>query len=254
MLTTGFILAAIIPAVLTAVLVALLDKSRATTLSAETDSDSLTFIGGVISALFTVVLAFYVVFSWQTRDDVSHDSSAEANALIDSFWQANQAPEPARTELSGLIRAYPTQVANREWHLMESGTPSPEVTATLAAIRERFAALPATQDAIGDARGQGLLDVQIIGDNRRARLDDATGEYSFNLILLTATIIGGAMVLGYPLIMGLRRTAVNITSMALLGASVGATIYLSQQLIHPLRGPFAVTPDAFQSALQEISR
>lgn len=250
----GALLAALIMAALAAVLVMVLDGPRSSTLTKDSESSSLSFIGGILSALFTVVLAFYVVFSWQTRDNVETDSSLEANALIDSFWQADQAPEPVRTELTGLIRAYANQVAGSEWQLMENGMHSAEVSETLAAIRARFTALPVTQDAVGDARRQGLADVQVIENSRRARLGDATGEYGFNLVLLTATIIGAALVIAFPLILGLRRRAVNITMMVLLGATIGATLYLSQQMIHPMRGPFAVTPDALRSALVEMRR
>jgi hypothetical protein len=68
------------------VLVAILRGRRKAVSSGEFDSDSVSFAGGVISALFTVVLAFYVVFAWQLGADI--DSSTTAPAALSSFFRA----------------------------------------------------------------------------------------------------------------------------------------------------------------------
>lgn len=59
--------------------------------------------------------------------------------------------------------------------------------------------------------------------------------------------------IAFPLLAGLRATPVNVAVMALLTITVGATVFLSLQLTHPLHGLFGTDPDAFLEALSEMA-
>jgi hypothetical protein len=217
------------------------------------DSDSLSFAGGVLGAVFTVVLAFYVVFAWQVGADIKASSDAEANALIDAYDLVDVAPAPVRDTVRGLLREYADLVANREWlSLRERGAPEPRLTRIVVEARAALTSLPPADTVLQFAREQGLQAVRVVDDSHRARVDSVTDTHVFNNVLLTGTILGGALVIGFPLLAGISARPVNVAVMALLAAVVTALVLFALLLAHPLDGPLGVEPDSFRTALSHM--
>ncbi len=204
---------------------------------------------GPSSWLFTVVLAFYVVFAWQRGADIDNSATAESQAVVDAHWQAEALPEPHRTSIQGLLRDYASSVADEEWPSLVNGQASSGPAGLVQQIRAEFAALPESGSAVDFARGQGLRDVRQIDESRRARVDVATGDDTFTRVLL----VGAALMIAYPLLVGFSTRPANIVVLGILTAVVGATVFISVQLSRPLDGPFGVGPDALRGALQEIA-
>jgi hypothetical protein len=242
----------VITPTLLAVLVAILRGRRSAVSSGDFDSDSVSFAGGVISALFTVVLAFYIVFAWQLGADIENSTEAEAQAVIDAHWQAEVLPEPHRTSIQGLLRDYVSSVTDEEWPSLVNGETDPRPAELIQRIRAEFSALPASGSAVDLAREQGLRDVRQIDENHRERVDLATGGDTFTDVLLAGTLIGAALMIAFPLLVGVSTRPANIAVVGILTAVIGATVFISVQLARPLDGPFGVGPDALLSALQEI--
>jgi hypothetical protein len=221
--------------------------------SGEFDGDSMSFIGGVLNALFTVVLAFYVVFAWQNGDDISSQSSAEADALVDTYWQTKVEPPRDATVIANLARAYTTNVVHREWRALDHGRTDPRTMATLAELRNAVLALPTDNQAMNTAREMSLQDLSTITTNHRERVAEATNNDDFTWILLLGTILGAVAMLVFPLLMGLSARPGNVTGMAVLGITLAVMVFVSVELLHPLHGYFAVDPSAYTDALDEMS-
>jgi hypothetical protein len=234
------------------VLIAILRGRRRAVSSGDFDSDSVSFAGGVISALFTVVLAFYVVFAWQLGADIDSSATSEGQAVVDAHWQAEALPEPHRTSIQGLLRDYASSVADEEWPSLVNGQTHARPAELVQQIRAEFAAVPESGGAVDFAREQGLRDVRQIDESHRARVDLATGDDMFTRVLLAGTLVGAALMIAFPLLVGFSTRPVNIVILGILTAVVGATVFISVQLSRPLDGPFGVGPDALRSALQEI--
>jgi hypothetical protein len=222
--------------------------------SGDTDADSLSFAGGVISALFTVVLAFYIVFAWQLGADIESASGAEAEALIDAHWQAEVLPAPPRAELQSLLRDYAVAVVDDEWELLSAGETDEQASEIIRELRTGFAAVPVDGGgvAVEVAREQALRDVRQIDESHRARVDLATSSDVFNNVLLAGTVVGAALMIAFPLMVGLSARPVNVAVMTILTLVVSGIVYIAIQLTHPLAGPFGVEPDAFLEALHEM--
>ncbi|WP_395474691.1 hypothetical protein [Saccharopolyspora spinosa] len=230
-----------------------LNARRKTAASGEADSDSQSFAGGVLNALFTVVLAFYIVFAWQNGDDISKASDKEANALIDTHWQVSTAPEPHATTIQSLAAQYAARVADHEWSALDRGETDPETDRLLNSLRAEVLALPADTETLKTAREQSMQNVRQIDEGHRQRVDVATDDQNFNIMLLMASILGGVLMIAYPLIIGLSMRLTNVVTMVLLTLTIGFTIFISIELLHPLHGPFGVAPDAFKAALDAFA-
>lgn len=225
-----------------------LNARRKAAASGEADSDSQSFVGGVLAALFTVVLAFYIVFAWQNGDDIEKASQQETNALIDVYWQASIAPQPHAAAIQSTIAEYTTRVADHEWLAHDSGAADPEAEHLLADLRTQVLALPVDSEALKTSREQSLQDIRQITENRQQRVTIATDDQSFNVVLLVASVLGAALMIAFPLLIGLSMRPANVAVMALLTATLGFTVYMSFALLHPFSGPFGVDPDSFNAA------
>lgn len=218
----------------------------------DSDSDSVSFVGGVIGALFTVVLAFYIVFAWQLGADISNNAGSESDALIDAYRQAQYMPEPERTMVQDQLRGYATRVATTEWGMLAHGKIDERPGEIIRTVREAFAGMPVTDSVAQSTRDSGLLDLRQMDESHRARIDLATGNDPFNSVLLGGTIIGAVLMLLFPLLVGMSARPANLVVLAILTFMIGATVFLSIQLTHPLDGMFGVGPDAFNAALDEM--
>lgn len=216
------------------------------------DSDSVSFIGGIIGALFTVVLAFYIVFAWQLGADISNNSSTESDALIDAYRQAQYMPEPDRGTVQDQLRAYATRVATTEWGLLAQGKVDERPGEIIRTVRENFAGMAVTDTVAQSTRENGLTDMRQVDQSHRARVGLASGTDPFNSVLLAGTIIGAVLMLLYPLIVGMSARPANLVVLGILTVMIGATVFLSIQLTHPLDGMFGVGPDAFNEALDQM--
>jgi hypothetical protein len=221
--------------------------------SGEADSDSMGFIGGVLNALFTVVLAFYIVFAWQQGDNVSSQATAEANALTDTYWEVGVAPQPEQDRIRDLVKQYANEVADHEWAALDQGRTDPTVQSILNELRSAVSALPTDTDPVKNARDESLQDIEQIDINHGDRVDAATDGSTFTTFLLVGTIIGALAMLAFPLLIGLSARPSNLVGIVILTVVLAAIVFISVQLQHPLHGTFGVSPDSFHDVLAEIA-
>ena len=248
----AFIFLVVVPA-LVAAGGAYLFGRRAAVADGERDGDSVSYVGGIVSAMFTVVLAFFVVFAWQAGADVESSSGAESDALLDLFWQVQALPAPQRAGLQDLVAQYTRQVADTEWPLLAGGESDTKAATLLDQLRTTVGALPVDGGIAQSVREQGMADLRQVGDARRARIDAATSDDSFNTILLVGTLAGGALTIAFPLLAGISARPANIVIMGVLGLVVGVTMFVAVALAAPVGGLFGAEPGAFLGALTEMS-
>lgn len=241
----------LVPTILIVVVAVVLGRRKAVA-SGDSDSDSVSFAGGILAAMFTVVLAFYIVFAWQLGSDISSTSDTEADAVIDAYWQADLAAGPNRETMQGLLRDYADTVAQREWTALSQRREDGRPAEIIRMLRTEFTTMPAPDDVAQVARAQGLRDVRQLDESHRSRVGLALGGNAFNSVLLVGTVVGALLVVAFPLVAGLSAKPVNMAVMALMALTVGAAVFLSLQMANPLAGPFGAGPGAFEAALEQM--
>jgi hypothetical protein len=220
----------------------------------EYNSDALGFVGGVFNALFIVVLAFYTVITWTEADATEQHTAAEAASLIEIYWQVATVPEPQRDQVRALVREYTNEVADREWPLMDQQKSSLKADDLLVALRAEITLIPAESEQVAAARESALDNVRTAADERRARIEQATGDSSLLKLLLLGTIVGGIAMVAFPLLVGFSADLRHIISLVALAGVLAFTVYFAVELDQPFRGLIRVEPDSFRSALAEYGR
>lgn len=218
--------------------------------SGDKDAESLAFVGGVFNALFIVVLAFYTVITWQEADVAEQHAATEAANLVEVYWQVATPAGDESEHLRALVREYTTRVAHDEWTALAAGGSDPKAAELLVALRQETAKLPSDSDA----REQALQAVRTIADERRARVEQASGNSDLLRVLLIGTIVGAVGMIAFPLLLGLSSGLRQIACVVVLAGVLAGIVFVSLELDYPYQGLIKVGPDAFQSALAEFQR
>nr|WP_042196835.1 DUF4239 domain-containing protein [Kibdelosporangium sp. MJ126-NF4]CEL22585.1 hypothetical protein [Kibdelosporangium sp. MJ126-NF4]CTQ89727.1 hypothetical protein [Kibdelosporangium sp. MJ126-NF4] len=218
------------------------------------NAEAFGFVGGVLNALFIVVLAFYTVITWTEADATEQHAEVEAASLIEVYWQVATAPAEPKNQIRALVREYTTEVVDREWPLLDEKKSDPKADDLLVALRAEIAQLPAESDRDLATRDQALQNVRTVADERRARIDQATGDSSLLKLLLWGTIIGGFAMVAFPLLMGFSNELRHIVSIVVLAGTLAFTVYFAVELDEPFHGLIKVEPGSFSTALEEYAR
>lgn len=218
------------------------------------NSDALGFVGGVFNALFIVVLAFYTVITWTEAESTAGRIDTEAAGLTEIYWQVAEVPDPERGHIRALIREYTARVADNEWPAMANGETDRKADDLLITLRAELASMPVATDDLKATRDQAIQTVRAVSDDRRARIDVATGSSLLLKLLLLGTVIGAATMIGYPLLIGFSADLRHIAGLVVLAGTLALVVYFSIELDQPFSGLLKLEPDPFRTALTEYSR
>lgn len=120
-------------------------------------------------------------------------------------------------------------------------------------MRGAVLSVPANDPGVKSTREQGLQNIRRIDEAHRDRVDVATDDQNFNLVLLAGSALGAVLMIVFPLVVGLSMRPANVICMLLLTCVLGLTISLAVELLYPLHGPFSVDPEALQDVRGEFA-
>lgn len=239
--------------VVTAAALLLFGRSRAHEQADDRDADSRGFLGAVISGLFIVALAFYMVIVWESSGTAEGNASREAAAVADVYWQTAAMPQPQRDHIRSLLTEYPKLVAYREWPKLQVGESDGKTTETLHALHAEILGLPSTPEEVKSARERSLERMREITDLRRDRLDSASGLDNTGNIMLVGTIVGAVAMVIYPILIGFTARKRHFLQMSLASAVLATVCVLCVGMTQPFDGWFRVQPEAFTSLMEELA-
>ncbi|WP_329792760.1 hypothetical protein V1227_12985 [Lentzea sp. DG1S-22] len=239
--------------VVTAAALLLFGRSRTHEQADDRDGDSRGFLGAVISGLFIVALAFYMVIVWEAGGTAEGNASREAAAVADVYWQTAAMPQPQRDHIRSLLTEYPKLVAYREWPKLQVGESDGKTTETLHALHAEILGLPSTPEEVKSARERSLERMREITDLRRDRLDSARGLDNTGSIMLVGTIVGAVAMVIYPILIGFTARKRHFLQMGLASAVLAIVCVLCVGMTQPFDGWFRVQPEAFTSLMEELA-
>lgn len=239
--------------VVTAVACILFGRSRAHEQSDDRDADSRGFLGAVISGLFIVALAFYVVIVWEDNGAAEDNAAREAAAVADAYWQTAVMPQPQRDHIRSLLTEYPKLVADKEWARLAVGEPDERTTSTLNSLHSEILSLPASPDQVKSARERSLERLREITDLRRDRLDQAGGLDNTGKLMLIGTITGAVGMILFPLLIGFTSRVRHVLQLSLTAAVLAFVCVMCVGMTQPFTGMLRVEPEAFTSVTEELA-
>lgn len=208
--------------------------------------------GAMIKSLFLMAFAIGLIVPWTTNDSARQNTYAEAQAIIEAYWQANRLPATEAATVHNDLRNYTSFVIDDEWPVMAGGELSQQGWTMLDGMRGSLMSLDYSDKFSADADTAVLNQVSDIYAARRQRAVDVDASLPDAVIVFA--VITGVLVIIYPFLVGVRPRGKAIAPILLTAALIGAGLFLIIDNNHTFSGGIAVKPEAFQSALLEMQR
>lgn len=216
------------------------------------DGLSGTHAGAMIKSLFLMAFAIGLIVPWTTNDTARQNTYAEAQAMVEAYWNANRLPATEAVAVHNGLRNYTNFVIHDEWPVMASGELSQQGWTMLDNLRGNLMSLNYAEKRYTDADTAVLTHISDVYAARRQRAVDAAATLPQAVIIFA--VITGLLVILYPLLAGVRPHGKALIPIVLTAALIGAGMFLVIDNNHTFSGGIEVQPEAYQSALTEMQR
>jgi hypothetical protein len=199
-------------------------------------------------AIYGIFLAFVVVLAWQQLGHAQQVLAEEAATLRALYRTATGFTEPHRGRVQEAIRAYTRSIIDDEWPTMARGQESPRSQERFEMLWQSLLDFEPNTERETTAYGQAHALLPELSKQRaiRMRASEAAIPAVFWLVLLG----GGAIVITFPLLFGIRNLRVQMLMVGMLAAMICAALFLAVVLDRPFTGDVRAEPTAFEEALR----
>jgi hypothetical protein len=214
----------------------------------EGHNEVLGFLFSAVAVLYAVLVAFIVFAVWEQFSNAEDVVNREAATLASLYFDAGLFPSPASGESRAYIRAYTESVMDEEFPAMRTGRASDDTRARLNDIYSVYGALKPQDQWHALTASDSFRRLNDVATLRRQRLQASNNALPdvFWLVLFGGALLTLAM--STPLFMD--HTPLHLVGAGLLGATLGAALFLILVLDRPFTGDVAIHPDAFEQTLQ----
>jgi hypothetical protein len=213
----------------------------------ETVGDFLQYFG----VIYGLLLGLLAVATYQNLSDVEKAVGSEASSLAALYRDVSAYPEPARSELKGLLRDYTRYVIDEAWPLQKKGAVPPGGVKKVAAILDRLASFePETkaQEALHDT---ALRQFNMFFEHRRTRLYSVTAGIP---AVLWYTVAVGALLNMILMWLFDLRLGLHLLLGGILSFFLATMISLIVLMDHPFRGEVSISPQAFELVYDQLMK
>jgi hypothetical protein len=212
----------------------------------EFNGQAQSLIGAVLLSSFILLTGFQVAGSWSTLSSARSRTYDESRALADTYWAAGGLASADRTKVRDLLRQYTGAVLTVEFPDLAHGRTNPAAWQSLDRTRAAIDTSAANTPARQAARSSAQDSLAAVYQTRTDRAAQATERMPH--ITWYAMLVGGALLIAFPALLGVAMTLRQLTALCCVGAAVAFAICLAAQLDRPFQHPLGVQATAFTLA------
>jgi Protein of unknown function (DUF4239) len=205
---------------------------------------------GALYVTFGVIVGFsaYLVLNkYTTSQTTVVNEASDVRAL---YYLAGQFPESQRAQIQQLLTSYARAVVDEEWPLMGEGRPTPRAATLDQQITESIYGFQPSTSAEQTLYSQALLRVYDLNQNRSIRLLYASKGLPPRLWFVLGVL--AVIILLFTYFVGMESAWLHILAVAVLTLGFGFTMFTIFALDQPFGGDVRVTPEAFETVLNEM--
>ncbi len=219
------------------------------------EDDPNTPVGLLLNAFtlyYAVLLALLTIAVFDNYNKAEDAVGKETTALVALYRDLRGYPEPARSQLIGLLKQYLDEETGTGWSSQRWGEPASAAVKLVDQINRQITALRPDGGGSDDALHASTLErFNRWVEARRARIQ--AGETSIPPILWYVVLIGAVLNVFVLWLFDLGRLTQLIVSGVLI-SFIGLVIYMVAALDRPFRGPNGIGPDYLLSVLEQIKK
>jgi hypothetical protein len=208
----------------------------------------------IVGGLHAVLVAFVLISQFDLVSHAQDSSYLEADSLVAATWAADSLPEPTKTRMREMSRAYTVTVAEQEWPKMREGETPPDTGWTqLDKMRQLIAQTDVTDnDWQADRKSEAADQLWQVYQARQARLT-AASDGDVEGVVWFALIFGTLISVLLVNLFGGTQLRAHIIIVSILAGTITLLLFAIYQLQNPFGGGAHVDPDAFTAALVRLA-
>jgi hypothetical protein len=211
--------------------------------------------GAIYAALyvmFGISLGFSLFLAWQQYEAAKLTVQAEATAVERIYWQAENFPDPQRSNVQELAVSYAQGEVQEEWPLMGKGQISPHAeqrARQLArAVRELSPKTQVQTALYADALGR----LDVMSENRDLRTIEV--REGIPSVVWVVMVSGAVITVGFTFLFAMSSFKLHALATGALTVVVVLLLFTVGVLDHAYGGDVRVGPGAFELALKQMKQ
>jgi hypothetical protein len=209
------------------------------------------FIIAIIGVVYAVLLAFIAVAAWANFDSANRVVQQEANLVDNLYRDAIAIPEPTRTEMRDDIKQYLNVVIEKEWPAQREHRSEMAGWGPVEKLQGAVASLDPKTLGQSVVEAEMLKTLNDLYSARRTRLLSAADGIPNTIWWIL--VLGGVITVAFSFFFGMPSMAMHYAMTGTLAASLALVMVLIVALDWPFRGQVSITPEAFETVLQDIA-
>jgi hypothetical protein len=205
-----------------------------------------------VGSIYAVLLAFVTFVVWNQFNDARGFVEEESNELLDLYRTTRGLPQPVRSQLQGLTRAYAQAVLEAEWDLMASSRPAGAGpgAAILDQMWESAHAVNPQMEPDRSVYREVLKRLDDLSDVRSNRMSSSRTKIPTALRILIYS--GAVTVTGSMYLFAVDSFAVHAIITAALAGAVSHVVYVIEDLDNCFDGGWQVPRTPFERVAEQM--
>lgn len=209
------------------------------------------FIVTNIAVLYSVLLAFIAVATWETFNQASEIAVTEANLAGNLFRDTSGLPQPLAGDLRAQIQQYLRIVIEKEWPVQREGELPVTGWAYLDRIGLSIASIIPANAGETVIMQEMLRGLNALYSARTSRLNAVQGHLPPLVWFVIAAV--GALTIGFTCLVRSESLLVHMAMLAGLTVALTLVVVLIVELDYPFRGSISVSADAYRIVLEGLN-
>jgi hypothetical protein len=209
------------------------------------------FIYAVVGIMYAILLAYVMIIVWEQYNAATSLVEQEATDAYNLYHEVAEFPDPGRSAVQGLVKAYVQTTIADEWPRLASGTFSRRAEDLADRLGAGVAGLPVASPAQQVLLDHLMTQYESLMTQRHLRLFEASaGVHPLLWILLVS---GAVATIGFTYFFGIENASAHAAMIAALTFVIAATLFVIVQVNHPFAGAVRVSSEALGRVLETFS-
>lgn len=204
----------------------------------------------ILGTTYAVILGFMLYAVWTSLGEADLNVDFEASAVDDIYRLAGGLPEPQRTELRALARAYVDTVIDREWPQMARGEVPQQSTAINQEMWQTVMSAKAASPTEVNAQEHAMSELASLAQRRLTRIRQSNARLSS--VLWCVLLVGGGLTILSACTFGTDSARLQTLQVFCFSLLVSLSLVAIADIHRPFHGLIHASDYAFLRVRQNI--
>ncbi len=213
-------------------------------------NDVVSYVFAGIGVFYGLAMGLIAVATWEDFTAIDAQVDQEAAAMASLYRDFDGYPQPLRGQAEDLLRNYTRQVIEKDWPAHRRGQIDEEATHVLDQLDDLLMAFEPSRERERIVHAEVVRELASITELRRLRLQSV--DTGLPAALWIVVLIGAVLTIVLTYLFWVDNLALHALLIASLSTFIALLIFLTAAMDNPFRGEFSVSPDAFQTVLDDV--